>query len=80
MNPRHFTHRPLTPRCRGGASSLLRLSSAAASRWPSAAALSDWAVLGSDAAVGGDSAAAPMVAPSPDASSQWFTRLSPSAA
>ena len=77
MRPRSFAHRPVAPRCRGGASSLLRLSSAAASRWPSAATLSDWAALVGDA---GDSVPAPMVAPAPDASSQWFTRLMPSAA
>jgi hypothetical protein len=77
MTPRPFARRPTAPRCRGGASSLLRLSTAAASRWPSAAALSDWATLGNDAT---DNATAPMVAPSPDASSQWFTRLSPTSA
>ncbi|MES2958839.1 MAG: hypothetical protein V4792_11655 [Pseudomonadota bacterium] len=43
MSLRPFAHRPSAPRCRGGASSLLRLSSAAANRWPSATALSDWA-------------------------------------
>ena len=34
--------RPATPRCRGGASSVLRLTQPAASRLPSGPALSDW--------------------------------------
>ena len=43
MTPRPFAHRPAAPRCRGGASSLLRLSATVGSRWPSATALGDWA-------------------------------------
>jgi hypothetical protein len=77
MSPRPFAHRPAAPRCRGGASSLLRLSSAAAGRWPSVTALTDWA---ERLAKADDAAPAPMVAPAPDANSQWFTRLMPSGA
>lgn len=77
MNARPFAHRPAAPRCRGGASSLLRLSSAAASRWPSATALSDWVARQTPF---DDSAPAPMVAPAPDARSLWFTRLLPTVA
>ena len=77
MSPRPFAHRPTAPRCRGGVSSLLRLSSAATSRWPAATKLTDWA---GRLAETDDAALAPMVAPAPDASSQWFTRLTPSAA
>jgi len=76
MSPRPYAHRPTAPRCRGGASSLLRLSSAAASHWPSATALKAWAGRQSEI---NDTAPTPMVAPAPDASSQWFTRLTPSA-
>jgi hypothetical protein len=76
MNPRPFAQRLAAPRCRGGASSLLRLSSAAAGGWPSATALKAWADRLSE---DNDTAPAPMVAPAPDASSQWFTRLTPSA-
>ena len=77
MNPRPFAHRPVAPRCRGGASSLLRLSSAAASRWPSATELSDWA---GRLAQRGDAAPAPFVAPATEAVAPWFTRLLPRAA
>jgi len=35
--------RPVTPNCRGGASSLLRLTQPAAPRLPSAFELTDWA-------------------------------------
>ena len=34
--------RPANPSCRGGASSMLRLTQAASTRLPSAPALSDW--------------------------------------
>lgn len=34
--------RPAAPRCRGGASSLLRLSQGGASRLPSTSLLNDW--------------------------------------
>ncbi|MDP1693303.1 MAG: hypothetical protein Q8L49_15350 [Burkholderiaceae bacterium] len=77
MSPRPFAYRPAAPRCRGGASSLLRLSSAAASRWPSATALTDWA---GRLAQAGDAVPAPRVAPAPDAGSKWFTGLLPTAA
>jgi hypothetical protein len=70
-------HRPAAPRCRGGASSLLRLSSPATSRWPSATSFADWA---DRLSVAGEVAAAPMVAPAPEAASEWFTRLWPSTA
>jgi hypothetical protein len=72
---RPFAPRLAAPRCRGGASSLLRLSASAAGRWPSAKALTAWADRGAD---NGESTSAPMVAASPDAASQWFTRLWPS--
>jgi len=67
----------VAPRCRGGASSLLRLSNGAAGHWPSATALTAWADRAGEHA---DSAPAPMVAPAPDATSQWFTRLWPTGA
>jgi hypothetical protein len=75
MSPRPFAHRPVAPRCRGGASSLLRLSSAAAGRWPSPTALNEWA---GRLAQRGD-AADSVVALTPEAT-PWFTRLWPSAA
>ena len=43
MRLRPLASRPANPRCHGGASSLLRLSSAAAKHWPSVAALKAWA-------------------------------------
>jgi hypothetical protein len=75
MSHRPFAARPFAPRCRGGASSLLRLSSAAAGRWPSATMLTDWA---DRLAQGVEVAPAPMVAPAPDKASPLFTRLWPS--
>jgi hypothetical protein len=75
MSPRPFAPRPAAPRCRGGASSLLRLSASAAGRWPSAQALTAWADRG---AANDDAAPAPMVAPTSEAATQWFTRLRPS--
>jgi hypothetical protein len=75
MSPRPFANRPSAPRCRGGASSLLRLSSGGAGRWPSATLLTDWAGRLAQAA---EPAPAPMVAPSPDTASPLFTRLWPS--
>jgi hypothetical protein len=76
MRPRPFAHRPAAPRCRGGASSVLRLSSVAASRWPSATELSNWV---GRLAQRSDAAPAPIVAPSPEAA-PWFMRLPPRAA
>ncbi len=43
MRPRWPGLRPVSPRCHGGVSSLLRLSSAATKNWPSVAALKFWA-------------------------------------
>jgi hypothetical protein len=76
MNPRPFARRLAAPRCRGGASSLLRLSSVVAGHWPSATALKAWAEQQGEVT---RTASAPMLAPAPDASSQWFKRLTPSA-
>lgn len=73
MSRRPLAQRPVAPRCRGGASSLLRLSSAAAPRWPSATELSDWARLSQH----GEPDLEPMLAPAPEAHSAWFTRLTP---
>ncbi len=77
MSFRPFAPRPAAPRCRGGASSLLRLSASAAGRWPSAKALTAWADREAD---NGDAAQAPMVAPAAEAASTWFTRLWPTGA
>jgi nicotinamidase-related amidase len=77
MSPRLFAVRPSAPHCRGGVSSLLRLSSGAAGRWPSATMLTDWA---SRLAPAVEPAPAPMVAPSSDTASPLFTRLWPSGA
>ena len=43
MSPRPYAPRAMAPRCRGGASSLLRLSTATSNRWPSPTALDGWA-------------------------------------
>jgi hypothetical protein len=75
MRPRPFVNRPIAPHCHGGASSLLRLSSGNAGRWPSATTLVDWAGRLAQAA---EPTAAPMVAPAADAPSPLFTRLWPS--
>ncbi len=77
MSFRPLAHRRVAPRCRGGASSLLRLSASAAARWPSAQALTTWADRMVDA---DDTAPAPMVAPAAGAASPWFTRLWPTGA
>ena len=78
MPPRPFAHRPAAPRCRGGASSLLRLSATAGSRWPSATALGDWAGrIAHQAALAPDTTAAPLAAAAPDPAPPWFTRLWP---
>ena len=72
MTRRLYAQRPAAPRCRGGASSLLRLSSAAAGRWPSPTALDEWAVRVSQHG---------LLEPEPvqaDAPTQLFTRLWPS--
>ena len=74
MSFRPFVPRRAAPSCRGGASSLLRLSASAAGRWPSAKVLTAWADRGAD----DEAASAPMVAATPDAASHWFTRLRPS--
>ena len=75
MTRRLYAQRPAAPRCRGGASSLLRLSSAAAGRWPSPTALDEWA---------GRVSQHGLLAPEPepmlaDSPTQLFTRLWPSA-
>jgi len=77
MSFRPFAPRRVAPRCRGGASSLLRLSASTAGRWPSAKALTAWAERVAD---DGDAALVPMVAPASEAASQWFTRLWPTGA
>jgi hypothetical protein len=76
MSRRLFAHRPAAPRCRGGASSLLRLSSAAAGGWPPANTLSDWAGRLARAA---DVAHAPSRAPALDPHPQWLTHLAQAA-
>ena len=78
MSLRPYAQRPAAPRCRGGASSLLRLSSASASRWPSPTALDGWADRVSQLG---------LLAPDPEplslmpaeARGELFTRLWPSA-
>jgi hypothetical protein len=75
MSLRPFAPRLAAPRCRGGASSLLRLSASAAGRWPSAQALTAWADRG---AANDDAVPAPTVALAPEAASHRFTRPRPS--
>ena len=78
MSLRPYAQRPAAPRCRGGASSLLRLSTASASRWPSPTALDGWADRVSQLG---------LLAPDPEplrlmpaeARGELFTRLWPSA-
>lgn len=68
--------RPAGAGVSGGASSLLRLSSGASPRWPSAEAVAEWidsATMSLDAPL-----AVPMVAAADDAASDIFTRLRPS--
>jgi hypothetical protein len=77
MIPRPFAHRPAAPRCRGGASSLLRLSSNAAPRWPSATALTEWIARVARADTAGPIA---RVAPANIRASHGFDRLWPSVA
>jgi hypothetical protein len=75
MSSRRFAPRLTAPRCRGGASSLLRLSQGVPGRWPSATELSEWA-----GRLARTDAAAPTRTPAAGAASQWFTRLVPGAA
>ncbi len=68
--------RPAGAGVSGGASSLLRLSTATSPRWPSAESVAEWidsAAMNLDGPV-----TAPMVAPAADAASEIFTRLRPS--
>lgn len=78
MPVRPFAHRTTAPRCRGGVTSLLRLSSATANRWPSPTALDGWADRVSQV---GLLAQEPELSPLPSAEAphQLFTRLWPSA-
>jgi hypothetical protein len=81
MSPRPFAHRPAAPRCRGGASSLLRLSNPAPGRWPSASEFGDWIARSArQGTVQAEAAHVPMQARTPGAASPWFTRLWPTAA
>lgn len=78
MPVRPFAHRTTAPRCRGGVSSLLRLSSATAGRWPSPTALDGWADRVSQVGLLAQAPELPLV-PAAEASPQLFTRLWPSA-
>ena len=78
MSPRPYAPRAMAPRCRGGASSLLRLSTATANRWPSPTALDGWADRASQLGLLA-AETEPLRPPAADAPNQLFTRLSPSA-
>ncbi len=78
MNARPYAQRATAPRCRGGASSLLRLSTANANRWPSPTALDGWADRASQLGLLAAEPEPPRL-PAAEAPSQLFTRLWPSA-
>ena len=78
MSPRPYAPRAMAPRCRGGASSLLRLSTATANRWPSPTALDGWADRASQLGMLA-SETEPLRLPAAAAPNQLITRLSPSA-
>ena len=78
MSLRPYAQRPAAPRCRGGASSLLRLSSASANRWPSPTALDGWADRVSQLGLLA-SEPEPLRALRTEARGELFTRLWPSA-
>ena len=77
-NPLCHVHpvRPAAPRCRSGASSLLRLADPASCRLPSGASLAQWVQRAAQAL----EAPAPRVAAAPDAPLHLITRLWPSPA
>lgn len=77
MSLRPYAQRPAAPRCRGGASSVLRLSTANASRWPSPTALDGWAERVSQLGLLAPELE-PTRLPASDAPGQLFTRLWPS--
>ena len=80
MSLRPYAQRPAAPRCRGGASSLLRLSSASANRWPSPPALDGWADRDSHLRLQApEPEMEPLRALPTEARGELFTRLWPSA-
>ena len=80
MSLRPYAQRPAAPRCRGGASSLLRLSSASVNRWPSPTALDGWADRVSQLRLlASEPEMEPLRALPTEARGELFTRLWPSA-
>lgn len=76
VSPPPYRLRPALSHCRGGASSLLRLTKPQAARLPSGAALEAWAARAAQM-LPAPELPATMVAPAADAASPLFTRLWP---